>query len=94
MADRFPNHHIVIDESRGTGRKADWDRLRGLGRPFILSGGLTPENVSEAIATARPAGVDVCSGVERSPGKKDPMKLKRFIRRAHTSFSRLRETDE
>ncbi|MDA2923248.1 phosphoribosylanthranilate isomerase [Acidobacteria bacterium AH-259-L09] len=78
-ASRFPNHEILIDISWGTGKKADWGEVAKLRRPFILSGGLTAENVAEAIELLHPAGVDVCSGVERSPGVKDATKLKRFV---------------
>ena len=70
---RFPNHKIIIDTSWGTGKKVLWDTLRAVERPFILSGGLTPDNVLD------PAGVDVCSGVEISPQKKDPTKLRAFV---------------
>src|SRR5207244_3773340 len=60
----------------GTGHRAPWELLAGidLGVPLILAGGLTPENVAEAITTVRPWGVDVASGVESSPGRKDPGK--------------------
>ena len=75
----FPNREVVIDSSWGTGRREDWEALRQLHRPFILSGGLTPENVAEAIRRLRPAGVDVCSGVESAPGKKDPNRLRAFL---------------
>lgn len=65
----------------GTGEAWDWSMLahapRG-GAPRILSGGLTPENVAEAIAAVRPYAVDVASGVEASPGIKDPDKLAAF----------------
>lgn len=80
--DAFPNFQVVIDSSWGTGKKEDWAALRKIDREYILSGGLTPENVASAIRMLRPRGVDVCSGVESAPGKKDPAKLKRFIRSA------------
>ena len=65
----------------GSGQSFDWEiaqQARGLGR-IILSGGLTPENVARAIAIAEPYGVDVSSGVEARPGKKDHGKLAAFI---------------
>jgi phosphoribosylanthranilate isomerase len=67
----------------GTGRKSDWTSLAavmsGGNGKWIIAGGLTPQNVVEAIQTCRPFGVDVVSGVERSPGEKDPAKLKAFV---------------
>jgi phosphoribosylanthranilate isomerase len=64
----------------GTGETFSWDLARAHGRevPVILSGGLTPANVAEAIATVDPFAVDVASGVESSPGRKDPAKLAAF----------------
>src|SRR5271167_4373781 len=65
----------------GTGNTFDWKLAREakkFGR-IILAGGLTPENVGEAIRTVRPYAVDVASGVESSPGKKDPAKLRAFF---------------
>ncbi|MDP2953981.1 MAG: hypothetical protein Q8O76_11780 [Chloroflexota bacterium] len=59
-----------------------WPRVRELGRygrPVILAGGLTAENVARAIEAARPYAVDVTSGVESQPGKKDPEKLRAFV---------------
>lgn len=72
----------VADGTRGgTGRSWDWSLVAGRRSPvpFLVSGGLTPENVGEAIATARPWGVDVSSGVESAPGVKDPAKLEAFF---------------
>jgi phosphoribosylanthranilate isomerase len=65
----------------GTGQAFEWSIARGAARygPIVLAGGLTPENVAEAIRTALPAAVDVASGVERSPGRKDPAKLRAFL---------------
>jgi len=65
----------------GSGRSFDWSRLpRGLGRRLILAGGLTPDNVAQAIAQVRPFAVDVSSGVERSKGIKDAAKIAAFVR--------------
>lgn len=69
----------------GTGKTFDWGiavKAAARGKPIILSGGLSPENVEEAIGVASPRAVDVCSGVESAPGKKDPEKVRQFIRRA------------
>ena len=65
----------------GTGRIVDWGRASTVARrrPVILAGGLTPENVGEAIGRVGPSGIDVSSGVERSPGLKDPDKLKALL---------------
>jgi phosphoribosylanthranilate isomerase len=74
----------VEGQMGGTGHAAPWELLRGFdpGAPVILAGGLTPENVAEAVALVRPWGVDVASGVEGAPGRKDPDKVARFIRAA------------
>jgi phosphoribosylanthranilate isomerase len=70
----------------GTGRKAPWRLLANFhpGVPLYLAGGLTPENVAEAIRLVQPHAVDVASGVEKSPGIKDPAKLRRFIEAVRT----------
>lgn len=92
----------VPGEYGGTGKPLDWEALgrttggplvrfgeggsSGSGRPWMLAGGLTPENVAGAIQAARPYGVDVASGVESAPGKKDPEKMKAFVDRARGGF--------
>lgn len=65
----------------GTGRSFDWSLLEGrpLGRPFVLAGGLRPENVAEAVARVAPDVVDVSSGVESAPGRKDPERVRAFV---------------
>jgi len=65
----------------GTGRIADWKIAKRAATkfPILLAGGLIPENVAEAILTVRPYAVDVASGVESQPGKKDPGKLRAFF---------------
>lgn len=65
----------------GTGQTVDWTLAQEAAQatPIVLAGGLTPANVAEAIAQVRPYGVDVSSGVELSPGKKDHAKVKAFI---------------
>ena len=75
----------------GTGHKAPWDLLADYrpGVPLILAGGLTPENVAEAVRIVQPDGVDVASGVEISPGRKDPDKVKRFVANARETAARL-----
>ena len=68
----------------GLGKAFDWHLLQNLdpGLPFMLSGGLDPGNVAEALAITRAPAVDVSSGVERAPGEKDPDKIRAFIRAA------------
>jgi len=65
----------------GTGVKADWSAAAEVSRhyPILLAGGLTPENVAEAVRRVKPWGVDVASGVESSPGGKDANKMKSFV---------------
>jgi phosphoribosylanthranilate isomerase len=66
----------------GTGETFEWELARQAGAlgPIILAGGLTPANVGQAIKVAQPAAVDVASGVETTPGKKDPEKLRAFFK--------------
>lgn len=80
----------VEGQHGGTGKTAPWSLLANFrpGVPLILAGGLTPENVGEAIRLVRPAGVDVASGVETSPGRKDPQLVKRFVASAREAAAR------
>jgi phosphoribosylanthranilate isomerase len=80
--------HPPKDATRpgGLGAVFDWQLLRGLDPKlvFMVSGGLTADNVAEAVRVTRAGGVDVSSGVERSPGVKDPGMIEHFIRAART----------
>lgn len=74
---------ILLDSGAGSGRTFDWETAHPLlsenPKPLIVAGGLNPENVGEAMRKFSPWGVDVVSGVEREPGRKDPLKLKAFV---------------
>lgn len=78
---------LLVDAARGrayggTGHLADWGLARALAAcaPILLAGGLRPENVMDALAAVRPWGVDVASGVESAPGRKDPERVAAFVR--------------
>jgi len=78
----------------GTGVVADWPTLAGYPvdedfPPMALAGGLTPANVAESIHTVHPAAVDTASGVESSPGQKDPASVEAFVRAAQRAFGDL-----
>ena len=85
--DTFEVSAFLLDtpspEHGGTGRTFDWSLatafMKRTAKPVILSGGLTPENVAQAIAAVHPYAVDVASGVESAPGKKDHAKVREFI---------------
>ena len=73
------------DKLGGTGKSFNWDlalEAQSWGRPIFLAGGLTPDNVGEAVRRARPYAVDVSSGVEAAPGRKDYAKVRAFIQAA------------
>jgi phosphoribosylanthranilate isomerase len=75
----------------GTGESFNWElvRLHRGPTPVVLSGGLTPDNVGQAIEVARPFAVDSASGTEAEPGRKDPAKLKAFFRAVEAADQRL-----
>ena len=75
------------DRPGGLGESFDWSLLKALdpALDFMLSGGLTPDNVAEAIRTVRPFGIDVSSGVETAPGVKDKRLIEAFIRNARAA---------
>lgn len=75
---------VLLDSGKGSGKGFDWSLVGDLGRDYILSGGLSPGNVSDAVARMHPFGVDVSSGVE-SDGVKDPAKVRDFIAIARSS---------
>src|SRR5436190_7980521 len=85
---RQVDYHLVdahhADLFGGTGETFDWALLRSRRSkvPLVLSGGLNPDNVAQAIEVAHPWGVDSASGTEASPGVKDPAKVEAFIRAA------------
>ena len=85
VSDAHPNAAaLLIDawapgEYGGTGKTLDWTAIGDIGRPWLLAGGLTPDNVAEAIAVAAPYAVDVSSGVESERGEKDLSKIESFL---------------
>jgi len=93
--DRFAREYapaLLVDSSvkgayGGTGKAADWSAAAELAQryPLFLAGGLTPENVADAVRQVRPWGVDVASGVETSPGVKDAGRMKAFAQAVHAS---------
>lgn len=86
--DRYEPRAFLLDAHDdaaygGTGLKFDWDLAQWVDEvPVLIAGGLTPDNVAEAIRVTRPYGVDVSTGVEKEPGLKDPAKLQAFIQNA------------
>jgi phosphoribosylanthranilate isomerase len=85
-AEAMPGEYVMVDAKvagtlGGTGRTLDWSLVEGLARRrrLVLAGGLTPENVREAIVRVRPWCVDVASGVERAPGVKDLARVQAFV---------------
>ncbi len=93
-SNRYRTDLILVDSAvPGSGETWDWTLLDQLpsGIRTVVSGGLDPDNVGEVIARARPYGVDVSSGVEREPGRKDASKVRRFVQNAQRAFDALVE---
>ena len=87
-ADQFGTDLVLVDAPEpGSGRIFDWRQVDSIpaGLRLILAGGLTPENVGAAVEFVEPWGVDVSSGVESSPGRKDALKLRRFVANARAA---------
>lgn len=74
------DYHLLDNKRGGTGQKFDWNMIGETNKPYFLAGGLSIENITEAIQKNSPYAVDVSSGVE-TKGMKDPSKIKEFIRR-------------
>jgi len=94
-AESWPKALLLLDavsgrQRGGTGTRVDWQQAAAIARrrKVVLAGGLTPDNVAEAVATVRPYGVDVSSGVEDAPGRKNPDKVSRFLEEARAAFAR------
>lgn len=95
MADYHADALLLDSPSPGSGRVFDWRLADGVpaGVRLIVAGGLTAENVGDAIAAVHPWGVDVVTGVESSPGRKDPRRLLNFVTNARAAFEREGDTD-
>lgn len=88
----YPGEHLLLDASvpgmvGGTGRTFDWAIAAEVARErkLTLAGGLTPDNVADAVRQVRPHRVDVASGIESAPGRKDPQKVSAFVRSARSA---------
>lgn len=87
VPERIPARFVYESHRSGSGTTVDWAAAAALaaGREMILAGGLSVENVAEAVRTVRPYGVDVSSAVESSPGRKDAMKIHEFVAAARAA---------
>lgn len=81
-ANRSDADYVLLDSGMGSGRTFDWSLLEDMNRDYILSGGLNPGNIHDAVEMLHPYGVDVSSGVE-TDGRKDPLKMSAFLETVH-----------
>lgn len=81
-ANRSDADYVLLDSGMGSGRTFDWSLLEDMDRDYILSGGLNPGNIRDAVEMLHPYGVDVSSGVE-TDGRKDPLKMSAFLETVH-----------
>jgi phosphoribosylanthranilate isomerase len=90
----WPDRFLYEGARSGTGTTADWDEARRLANTgqLVLAGGLSPTNVARAVAAVRPFGVDVSSGVEATPGVKDPARIRDFVRAARAAANETSES--
>ncbi len=77
--ERYRVPAYLLDPGAGSGKVFNWEKAVGIDLPLIIAGGLTPDNVKTVVRLLKPYGVDVSSGVEQFPGKKNKQKVKRFI---------------
>lgn len=77
-ADESSADYVLLDSGAGTGMTFNWQLIKGIKRPYFLAGGLSPENVAEAVKTLNPYAVDVSSGIE-TDGLKDEAKMADFV---------------
>lgn len=96
-APKYPVEIVLLDNpTPGSGEVFDWSMADGLpdGKKLLLAGGLNPQNVADAIRAVQPWGVDVSTGVELSPGRKDPTKVREFIRNARQAWDCLPKREQ
>jgi phosphoribosylanthranilate isomerase len=92
----FGADYLMIDgPNPGSGEVFDWRLAEGVSNPqrLIVSAGLRPDNVAQAVRHLRPGGVDVATGVESAPGRKDPLLLRQFIANARQAYAELATRD-
>jgi phosphoribosylanthranilate isomerase len=95
QAARYPSAAALLLDSHapggmgGTGHRFDWDKIESVPQPLVMAGGLTADNVGDAIRSVRPYAVDVSSGIELKPGIKSPEKMRAFVQAVRTADQEL-----